>query len=252
MKPFINKLPLYTLLFVLLLVSPVAAKEKKQKKSKAVVTAEEINLEDVESLPAAQSVPSDAETDAPVPSVASLKAAEELKKWDGSLGSLETNFEQTTSYDTILISTSLGQLFYQKDCDCLRLDTFDVSGKIGQSAVKNGNDLTLLDEKGKKIADMKWSDWQANQPNKALFDFGNYKKLVDTHTTTIESETEKAITLKLVPKGKEYNLYIALSKEDYFPRAITIEAELMQTKAVLTNVKKNVNLKTGLFEGKKK
>lgn len=174
---------------------------------------------------------------------------QELRAWDSQLNTLETGFEQTSSYDGVVISRSHGKLYYQKNGNLLRLDTLDDEGNTDQTAVTNKKILKILDAKGKLITSGPWADWVNGQPNKALFDFGNYTALLDAHQVSVFSSSKERIILLLTPKqGGDYKLYLLLDPVQYFPQTIIIEAELMQTKADLKNTVKNKNISKNLFK----
>lgn len=172
-----------------------------------------------------------------------------LRAWDKNLTSLETNFEQTSSYDGVVISRSHGKLYYKKAGNLLRLDTLDNDKKTDQSAVTDKKTLKVLDAKGQLITAGPWADWVNGQPNKALFDFGNYSALLDAHQVSVFSASKERTILLLTPKQQaDYKLYLVLNPQDYFPTSIIIEADLMQTKADLKNTVKNKSVSQNLFK----
>lgn len=176
--------------------------------------------------------------------------AQRLKTWDKKLNTLSTRFEQTTSYDGVQVSRSQGTLSYDRANNFLRLDTLTPQNKIEQSAVTNKKEIIILDDSGAHITTLSWADWQQGQPNQALFDFGNYTALVDKHNAAVKSQTPTEAVLVLTPKeGEEYELYLTLSKEDFFPTAISIKSDLMETKAQLSQARKNVPLAENIFGG---
>lgn len=171
---------------------------------------------------------------------------EKLKAWDKNLLLLQTRFSQTTSYDGVEINRSHGTLFYDKEKHALRLDTFDDSDHIVQSAVTDKKDLFILDDKGKQVMKLSWQEWQQNQPNQALFDFGNYTALLARHNV----QAQRPNHFKLTPKtGETYTLYLTLSPQDYFPQTLTLETDGVVTKADLTDTQKNKNLPDTTFQG---
>ena len=172
-----------------------------------------------------------------------------LRAWDKNLTSLETDFEQTSSYDGVVISRSHGKLYYKKAGNLLRLDTLDNDKKTDQSAVTDKKTLKVLDAKGQLITAGPWADWVNGQPNKALFDFGNYSALLDAHQVSVFSASKERTILLLTPKQQaDYKLYLILNPQDYFPTSIIIEADLMQTKADLKNTVKNKSVSQNLFK----
>lgn len=176
--------------------------------------------------------------------------AEQLKQWDKKLNFLSTSFEQTTAYDGVQVSRSKGTLRYDRARNLLRLDTLDPDGKPEQTAVTDKKDIVVFDENGQHVTTLSWADWQQGQPNQALFDFGNYTALLERHNAAVDGQTDEEAVLRLTPKeGEEYKLYLTLSKRDYFPKTITIESELMVTRADLKNTRKNEPLGTDVFGG---
>jgi len=167
-----------------------------------------------------------------------------LKAWDKKLKFLKTHFEQTTQYDGVPVSKSQGTLFYDKDKNLLRLDTLDPDGKTDQTAVTDKQKILILDGQGHEITTLSWSEWQQGQPNQALFDFGNYTALLARHNAVLK----EPYLLELTPKeGEPYQLYITLSKEDYFPTNIKIVSDLMVTEAALSDTQKNGKLPFDTF-----
>lgn len=182
------------------------------------------------------------------PSVKEIIA--QLKAWDKKLVYLESQFKQITSYDDVLISASDGKLYYSQTPCLLRLDTLDPEGELAQSAVTNKKIIVMLDEKGHPVTTLDWKQWQEGQPNKALFDFGNYTLLLNRHDTVLIQQTPETFLLQLTPKtGEDYRLFLSLDKQDYFPKVITIETDLMRTEAELINPVKNKKIAVSLFKG---
>lgn len=176
--------------------------------------------------------------------------AQRLKNWDKKLNTLSTHFTQTTSYDGVQVSRSQGTLSYERANNFLRLDTLSPQNEVEQSAITNKKEIIILDDSGSHITTLSWADWQQGQPNQALFDFGNYTALVDKHHATVKNQTPTEAVLLLTPKeGEEYELYLTLSKEDFFPTAIAIKSDLMQTKAELSAIRKNAPLAENIFGG---
>lgn len=176
--------------------------------------------------------------------------AARLKEWDKKLNTLSTQFEQTTSYDGVEVSRSQGALFYDRAHNFLRLDTFDRAGSTEQSAVTDKKEIIILDETGAHVTTLSWADWQQGQPNQALFDFGNYTALVDKHHAAVQSQNAQEAVLVLTPKeGEEYELYLTLSKNDFFPVVIAVKSDLMLTRAALSGARKNTPLGDGVLGG---
>ena len=171
---------------------------------------------------------------------------EKLKAWDKNLLFLKTSFTQVTSFDGVEINRSKGTLFYDKNKHLLRLDTFDNDGKVVQSAVTDKKDLLILDDKGRQVMKADWQAWQQNQPNQALFDFGNYTALLSRHRV----QTVRPNYLALTPKeGGKYTLYLTLSPQDAFPTVLKLVSGDVTTQADLTNIQKNQVLPANTFGG---
>ena len=171
-----------------------------------------------------------------------------LKQWDKKLATLNTAFEQITSYDGVVISRSHGKLFFQAQGQLLRLDTLNDEETTEQTAVTNKKILRILDASGKEITAMPWAEWVNGQPNKALFDFGHYTALLQAHQATVFESTPQRTVLKLLPKDKSYTLYLLLDGKDFFPQSIIIESDLMKTQADLKQTVKNKPLAKNLFK----
>ena len=171
---------------------------------------------------------------------------ERLKAWDKNLLFLKTSFTQVTSYDGTEISRSHGTLFYDKNRHLLRLDTLGASNEVVQSAVTNKKDLVILDDAGRVVLKTSWKVWQENQPNQALFDFGNYTALLERHNVKALRPNYFALTPKT---GEMYTLYLMLSPEDSFPTALRLESDGMSTQADLTHIQKNTPLSNTVFGG---
>lgn len=203
-----------------------------------------------EPAPAAAEPPAPKPQEPEIPALPAHEFAERLKEWDKKLNTLETDFYQTSSYDGVEISRSQGKLFYNNPQNRLRLDTVGPHGLVEQSAITDKKDIVILDENNQHVTTLSWTDWQQGQPNQALFDFGNYTTLVDRHQASVESQDGETAVLKLTPKeGEEYVLYLTLSKQDFFPRTITIQSDLMHTRADLKNTRKNSPLPADVFGG---
>lgn len=184
------------------------------------------------------------------PKAAQTDPLKAFAEWDKKLTTLNTAFEQTTSYDGVVISRSHGKLFFQAQGQLLRLDTLNDEEKTEQTAVTDKKVLRILDASGKEITAMPWAEWVNGQPNKALFDFGHYTALLQAHEATVFDSTPQRTVLKLLPKDKSagYTLYLLLDGKDYFPQSIIIESDLMKTQADLKQTVKNKPLAKNLFK----
>lgn len=182
------------------------------------------------------------------PQAAQTDPLKAFAAWDKKLTTLNTAFEQITSYDGVVISRSHGKLFFQAQGQLLRLDTLNDEEKTEQTAVTNKKILRILDASGKEITAMPWAEWVNGQPNKALFDFGHYTALLQAHQATVFESTPQRTVLKLLPKDKSYTLYLLLDGKDFFPQSIIIESDLMKTQADLKQTVKNKPLAKNLFK----
>lgn len=231
-----------------------------QPQAQAAVVVEEVAtpkepLAAAEQKPAKEAAPAAAKTPAKQSSAAATPLKDYaacLAEWDGKMHTLQTDFIQTTEYDGLPISTSNGRIYYQQQGNKLRLDTLEDSA-VTQTALTDKKRIYIQDEKGKEIAKVNWDEWLQGQPNQALFDFGNYKQLLQKHDVDVKNTTNDQATLRLLPKNTsdEYVLYATVDRDTCFPQVITIEADLMQTKAKLENVKLNNTLPTDIFKGLK-
>lgn len=198
--------------------------------------------------PVAQDLPKPVLPAAPAATPQEAPAADavsRLKAWDKELRSLQTSFTQVTTYDGVEISRSTGTLFYEKDGPHLRLDTYE-KGHVAQSAITDKKDIHILDDKGLPVMQLSWAQWQQNQPNQALFDFGNYTQLLSRH----HIKQVRPDYLVLTPKeAATYTLYMTLSPQDYFPQSFKLVYGDMVTQADLTAIQKNKKLPTTTFGG---
>lgn len=260
MRPFTNKVLLAVCVGICL-----SACSSKEDPAKRVTPEETVVVEEPVLPPTAEKVQSPAQdldapqeptakaTVKPVENAPALavkktlypnKAVINLKAWDQKLKFLKTHFEQTTQYDGVPVSKSQGTLFYDKDKNLLRLDTLDSDGKTDQTAVTDKQKILILDGQGNEITTLSWTEWQQGQPNQALFDFGNYTALLARHNAALK----EPYLLELTPKeGEPYQLYLTLSKEDYFPVNIKIVSDLMVTEAALSDTQKNGKLPFDTF-----
>jgi len=167
--------------------------------------------------------------------------------WDHKLESLKIDFSQTTGFEGTEISSSRGRLY--KSGNKIRLDTLE-NGKVVQSAVTDKKIIRVFDGKGKAVTSLSWQEWLEGQPNKALFDFGNYEKVLKTHKVKSFESTAKGYKVTFEPADASdggYLLEFALSK-DCFPSAISVSNQGVKTETVLKDINKNVKLDKGLFK----
>ena len=161
--------------------------------------------------------------------------------WDKNLKTLDTFYEQETSFEGTLISKSFGHLL--KNGQNLRLETLE-NGKVIQYALTDKKTIDIFDSKDNLIMQMPWKSWQEMQQNKSLFDFGNYAKILDEHKVFSFTEENNAYILALTPKeGNPYTLTFSLDKKTFFPKEINLLSEGVNSKTVLQETKINQNLK---------
>lgn len=169
--------------------------------------------------------------------------------WDKNLKTLKTDYDQITTFEGTEISSSQGRI-YKKDNN-IRLDSLE-NGKVTQSAITNKNVIKIIDADGSLITSLTWAEWQAAQPNKALFDFGNYAKILKSHKLKIfekEKDSYKIIFDSIPPSGEDgYELEFVLDGKDFFPREISISSQGIKTRTVLKDTNKNVELKESVFK----
>ncbi|WP_428897414.1 Outer membrane lipoprotein-sorting protein [Parelusimicrobium proximum] len=177
---------------------------------------------------------------------------EEIKKWDVKLVSLSTDFTQATYFEDVLITSSKGRLYYKKAAasgGLLKLEQIDADGAVAQIANTNKKIIRMTDGKGEHIMDQSWDAWAKDQPNKALFDFGNYTYLINENQVTDVQKTDGGNIVTLEPKNatkRSYSLKMLVGA-DYFPKEISVESEGMVTAAKLTNTKINPKIEDDFF-----
>ena len=175
----------------------------------------------------------------------------QLKKWEENLKTFQSDFNQVSSYDGVEINRSKGRLYYDFSKGLLRWEVLDNANELTQAAISNKKEIIILDETLKPVTTLSWKEWQKGQANQALFDIGSYAQLAQNHTVTVSSQDEQQAVLSLTPKNEaeKYTLLITLSKKDFFPQEITIQADDMCTKNELLSVRKNESLSADLFGG---
>ena len=167
--------------------------------------------------------------------------------WDTKLKTLAMFYDQETSFEGIPISSSSGRI-YKKD-NLIRLDVFGADGKVAQSAITDKQIIRIIDDKGKPVTTLTWKEWQDSQPNKALFDFGNYAALFESHKVVDFAKLDDGWRVVLVPAhGDTYRLEFLLDAKDFFPREISISSEGVTTKTGLRTILKNKELSGNLFK----
>lgn len=173
------------------------------------------------------------------------KTQEEVLKffsaWDKTLNTLSLDFDQETTFEDILISSNTGHLL--KNGQILILDTYE-NGKLIQRAWTDKKIIKIFDPQGNLITTSDWQTWQQAQTNKALFDFGNYAKILKEHKIKNFTEQEKNYLLVLEGKSEQeiYELTFLLDEKS-FPLQITLQSQGVKTKTNLKNVKINQEIK---------
>lgn len=176
------------------------------------------------------------------------QALDGLISWDKKLKTLQADFTQTTDFEGTPISSSEGRIYKQDNN--IRLDTFE-EGLLAQSAVTDKKRIKIKDGQGVLITTMAWDDWQEGQTNKALFDFGNYGKVVKEHklkSFACDGQFYKLVLVPLKEGPESYELSFKLNTEDFFIEEISLENQGVRTKTTLKNVKKNIKFKESILK----
>lgn len=183
-------------------------------------------------------------------------AVKRLREWDQNLSSLKTDFKQTTVFDSAdgtapaEIASSTGRLYFQRP-GSLRLDVLDDKGNVANSAVvaKNakGKKTIYIIDGSDDAPTMDYDEWLSSQPLSALYDFGQYGKLIDSHKVDRVIRDMNGTTIFLLPPDMGYELEIALSNEDFFPKVIKVSSGGVITTATLSNTQKNLKLPADTF-----
>ncbi len=173
-------------------------------------------------------------------------AIKKFISWDKNLKTLNTYYEQETSFEGTLISKSFGHLL--KNGQNLRLETLE-ENKVTQYALTDKKTIDIFDDKNNLVMQMLWQDWENSQQNKSLFDFGNYAKILDNHKVASFKEQEDAYILVLTPKeGAPYTLTFSLDKKTFFPKEINLLSEGVNSKTNLQKTEINKDLPKELFK----
>ena len=175
----------------------------------------------------------------------------QLKKREQNLKTFQTDFSQVSSYDGVEINRSRGRLYYDFTRGLMRWEMLDAAGTLTQAAVTNKKEIIILDDAAKPVSTLSWQDWQKGQPNQALFDIGNYAQLVSTHRVDVTSQdnTQAVLTFTPLEKTQNYTLSVTLSKTDFVPLALTLQADDMKTDTQLSSTRTNAPLTENLFGG---
>ncbi len=162
---------------------------------------------------------------------------EDFSAWDKKINNLFVSFDQNTSFEDILISSSTGTL--TKEGQNLILDTYE-NGKLVQRAWTDKKVIKIFDPEGNLITTSDWQTWQQAQTNKALFDFGNYAQVLKDHK--IKSFNQEETNYELVLEGQNaedtYELTFLLDEKS-FPLKITLQSQGVKTTTNLKEVKIN-------------
>lgn len=180
------------------------------------------------------------------PQITQETAVKKFIEWDKQLNALDTFYEQETSFEGTLISKTFGHLI--KLGQNIRLETLE-EGKITQYALTDKEIIHIFSEKGNMIMQMPWESWQKSQQNKALFDFGNYEKILENHKIENFEISENGYLLVLTPKeGEIYTLSFLLNKHNFFPKEINLSNEGVTSKTTLQKTKINKNVSKEIFK----
>ena len=187
------------------------------------------------------------------PKMTQKQVIAEFIAWDKKLKTLSADFKQEMFFGDTTISSSQGKIY--KNGKNLRIDTFE-DDKLLQSAFTDKKNIEIKDGSGALITTLPWEEWYNNQPNKALFDFGNYAQIIKQHQVNTFREKTDGYAINLSPKKMtfaegtsvemqdimqpQYELSFMLDKNDFFPKEISLSEEGVETKTTLSNVKKNI------------
>ncbi len=204
-------------------------------------------------VPLAASAPKEEQAPAAKPKLTQKQVIAGFIAWDKKLKTLSADFKQETFFETTAITSSQGKIY--KNGKNLRLDTFE-NDKLLQSAFTDKKTIDIKDGSGALITTLPWEEWYNNQPNKALFDFGNYAQIIKQHQVDTFKEKNDGYAISLSPKQitfaegtslemqdiiqPKYELSFLLDKKDFFPKIISLSEEGVETKTTLNNVKKNI------------
>lgn len=261
MRVFINKI-VGGGIILLLLVSCSKEAPAPQTENLGVETVEEITPQaplapaekPAQTAPVVSGSTSQKQTPVATNSVPTYTAQElmaQLKKWEQNLKTFSADFKQVSSYDGVEINRSQGKLYYDFSGGLLRWEVLTKEGETDQVGISNKKEIVILDETLKPVTTLSWQEWQQGQANQALFDIGNYAQLAAQHDVAVVRQDDQRAVLSFTPKNtkEKYILFITLSKKDFFPQEIAIEADDMLTTNQLISVRKNETLPTELFGG---
>ncbi len=171
-----------------------------------------------------------------------------LISWDKKLKTLQASFEQATTFEDMPISSSEGIIY--KQGQNIRLDTFE-SGALVQSATTDKQIIKIKDAQGELITSLPWEEWRQGQTNQALFDFGNYEKVIKEHSVkdfVFDGETYGVTFLPLDKSQEGYELTLKIDPKDFFIKEIILQSEGVQTKTTLKEVRKNIKFKESIIK----
>ena len=159
----------------------------------------------------------------------------DFSAWDKKVNDLFISFDQQTSFEDILISSSTGTL--TKEGQNLILDTYE-NGKLIQRAWTDKKIIKIFDPEGNLITTSDWQTWQQAQTNKALFDFGNYAQVLKDHKIKTFKEEDKRYHLVLEGQNEQdiYELTFMLDEKS-FPLQITLQSQGVKTTTNLNEIK---------------
>lgn len=171
-----------------------------------------------------------------------------LISWDKKLKTLQASFDQSTSFEETPISASQGIIF--KQGENIRLDTLE-NGVLTQSATTDKKIIKIKDASGELITTLPWEEWRQGQTNQALFDFGNYEKVIKEHKVkdfAFDNQTYNLVFIPLDKSQEGYELTLKLDPKDFFIKEIILQNEGVQTKTTLKEVRKNIKFKESIIK----
>ena len=190
------------------------------------------------------------------PAISSAPALSEviakLQKFDDSLKTLKSKFEQSIKTTSGLSQSQSGTLYYSKP-DRIRIE-FEKPKK--QLAVSDKKVLWIYQEEDKQVIRADWSEWKKNQPQlSGLLDFGHYSALFDKFDATLTAVEPSSATavykLALKPKSPgSYTMNLYVSPPDYFPKRTELALEGLTVSSELKDPQMNPELAASLFEWK--
>lgn len=167
-----------------------------------------------------------------------------LIEYDEFIDTLTIKFTQVNYFDDTKLSTNKGILYFDKKRDLIRVDSLDVFDELEQYAIANGKTIKIYDKKNKLITQTDWKTWYENQPNKFLFDFGNYGDILVYYKLTEHTDYH----LEFVDLAdKNQKVEFDLTKK-YFPKVIRVMGDDITNVIFLTKTEINESINKGVFK----